>query len=346
MNFASDNTSGAHPKVMEAILAANDGHAPSYGADDWTARAQDRIREVFEAPGAEVWLVASGTATNALALAAVSKPWGKIFCHKGAHVETSECNAVPFYSGGADLVPVPGYHGRIAPGALGAALEAFGRPDVHAGVRSALTITNSTEAGTVYTPEAVARLASMAHQAGMAVHMDGARLANALAALKCSPAELTHRVGVDILSLGGTKNGGLAVEAVVVFDPDRADDLGMRRMRGGQLWSKHRFLAAQWLALLEDGLWLDLAAHANAMAARLGQRLTEHRGVTLDHPVEANQVFAAVPRARLIAARKAGLVCHDWPRTQPEDTDPHHIRLVCGWATTEAEVDSAVRALG
>lgn len=344
MNFGSDNTSGAHPKVMEALLAANAGHAPAYGADDWTARAIARLREVFEAPKAEVWMVASGTATNALALASVSKPWGKIFCHKGAHVETSECNAVPFYSGGADLVPVPGYHGRIAPGALSAALEAYGRIDVHAGVRSALTLTNSTEAGTIYTPEAVTRLATIAHGAGMAVHMDGARLANALAALKCSPAELTHRAGVDILSFGGTKNGGMAIEAVVVFDPARADDLGMRRMRGGQLWSKHRFLAAQWLALLEDGLWLELAAHANAMAARLGKGLAE-TGITLDHPVEANQVFAAVPRARLTRAREAGLTCADWPFTQPAGVDPRHVRLVCGWATTEAEVDAAITAL-
>ena len=344
MNFASDNTSGIHPSVMEALAAANTGHAPSYGADDWTARAEARIREVFEAPEAQVWMVASGTATNALALAAVSKPWGKIFCHKGAHVETSECNAVPFYSGGADLVPVPGYHGRIAPGALGAALEAYGRPDVHAGVRSALTLTNSTEAGTLYDAKAVSRLAGMAHEAGMAVHMDGARLANALAALKCSPADLTHRAGVDILSFGGTKNGGMAIEAVVVFDPARADDLPMRRMRGGQLWSKHRFLAAQWLALLEGDLWLDLAGHANAMAARLAEGLTK-AGLTPDHPVEANQVFIGVPAPNLARARAAGLVCHDWPRIQAPGADPRHVRMVCGWTTTESEVDAAIAAL-
>ena len=344
MKFGSDNTSGVHPAVMEALVAANEGNAPGYGADDWTARAEARIREVFEAPQAQVWMVASGTATNALALASVSRPWGKIFCHKGAHVETSECNAVPFYSGGADLVPVPGYHGRIAPGALSAALEAYGRPDVHGGVRSALTLTNATEAGTLYAPEAVARLASIAHEAGMAVHMDGARLANALAALKCSPAELTHRAGVDILSFGGTKNGGMAIEAVVVFDPARADDLPMRRMRGGQLWSKHRFLAAQWLALLEGGLWLELAGHANEMAARLARGLVK-TGMTPDHPVEANQVFIGIPGAKLARAREAGLICFDWPRTQPAGADPRHVRLVCGWTTTESEVDEAIAAL-
>lgn len=344
MNFASDNTSGAHPKVMEALIAANDGHAPSYGSDDWTARAIARIREVFEAPEAEVYLIASGTATNALSLAAVGKPWGKVFCHKGAHIETSECGAIPFYSGGADLVPVPGYHGRIAPGALSAALEAYGRPDVHAGERVALSLTNSTEAGTVYAPDAVARLAGLAHQAGMAVHMDGARLANALASLGCTPADLTHRAGVDILSLGGTKNGAIAVEAVVVFSPERANGLGMRRMRAGQLWSKHRFLAAQWLGLLEDNLWLSNARHANAMAARLGRGLTES-GLVLDHPVEANQVFVALPPARLAAARAAGLTCHDWPHTQPESADPRHVRMVCGWSTTQAEVDAALAAL-
>lgn len=345
MNFGSDNTSAVHPKVMDALIAANEGHAPSYGTDEWTARAEARIRDVFEASEAEIYLVASGTATNALALAAVSRPWGKIFCHRGAHVETSECNAVPFYSGGADLVPVTGYHGRIAPGALEAALEAYGRPDVHAGEQVALTLTNSTEAGTIYDPRAIKRLAGIAHAAGMAVHMDGARLANALAALKCSPADLTHRAGVDILSLGGTKNGAMSVEAIVVFDPSRTDNLGMRRMRGGHLWSKHRFLAAQMLALLEDDLWLALAGHANAMAARFAAGLEEISGVTLDHPVEANQIFAAIPRDNLIRAREAGLVCHNWPFIQPDDADPRRIRLVCSWATTEGEVDAALSAL-
>lgn len=345
MNFGSDNTSGVHPKVMDAIIAANTGHAPSYGADQWTAAAIEKIREVFEAPEAEVYLLASGTATNALSLATVSRPWGKIFCHRTAHVETSECNAVQFYSGGADLVPVPGYHGRIAPGALTAALEAHGRPDVHAGERVALTITNSTEAGTIYTPEAVSRLASIAHKAGLAVHMDGARLGNAVAALGCSPADLTHRSGVDILSFGGTKNGALAVEAVVVFNPSRTDNLAMRRMRAGQLWSKHRFLAAQMLGLLEGDLWLELAGHANAMAARLAAGLNAIQGVALDHPVEANQVFASIPPMILGKAREAGLVCADWPHTQPAAADPRHIRLVCGWSTTETEVDAAIAAL-
>lgn len=344
MNFASDNTSGAHPRVLEAVVAASDGHAPSYGADALTEAAAERVREVLEAPGAEVHFIASGTGANALAIASLIPAWGKVFCHEGAHVLTSECGSIPFWSGGGTLVPVAGAAGKIDPAALTLALEQNSRQDVHAGERAALTLTNSTEAGGVYAPAEVAALTAQARAAGLAVHMDGARFANAVAALGCAPAKITHRAGVDALSLGGTKNGGMMVEAVVVFDPARAPGLEMRRMRAGHLMSKHRFLAAQMLALLTDGLWLELAAHANAMAARLARALAEVPGVTLDEPCEANQVFATLPAAAHARARSAGATYHPWPRTQTEG-DAISVRMVCGWSTTAAEVDALARAL-
>lgn len=344
MNFASDNTSGAHPRVLEALMAANDGHAPSYGTDALTEAAGDRVREVLEAPRAEVHFIASGTGANALAIASLVPSWGKVFCHEGAHVLTSECGSIPFWTGGGTLVPVPGACGKIDPDALARALHESSRPDVHAGERSALTLTNSTEAGGVYLPAQVAALAAQARAAGLGVHMDGARFGNAVAALGCAPADLTHRAGVHALSFGGTKNGGMMVEAVVIFDPAAAPGLQMRRMRAGHLLSKHRFLAAQMLALLTDDLWLRLAAHANAMAARLAQRLADIPDVTLDLPCEANQVFATLPAAAHARARAAGATYHPWPRVQGE-AGALSVRMVCGWSTTEAEVDALAAVL-
>jgi len=344
MNFASDNTSGAHPRVMAALAAAMEGHAPSYGADALTRAAQDRVREVFDAPEAEVHLLPSGTGANALALASLSPPWGKVFCHTGAHVLTSECGSIPFYSGGAELIPVGGAHGKIDPAALAEALLAFSRPDVHAGERAALTLTNATEAGTIYAPTEVAALTALAADAGLAVHMDGARFANAVAALGCAPADLTHRAGVHALSLGGTKNGALMLEAVVLFDPARAYGFEMRRMRAGQLLSKHRILSAQMLALLEDGLWLELAGHANAMAGRLAAGLAGIDGITFDVPQAANQVFVTLTPDQHARARAAGARYYPWPRVQ-EERGPVSIRLVCGWSTTAEEVDTLLDVL-
>lgn len=345
MDFASDNTAAVHPRVMEAMIAANAGTAPSYGGDDWTAAAEARLREVLGAPDAAVFLLASGTAANALALASVSPPWGKIFCSDAAHVLTSECGSIPFYSGGAELVPVASEDGLIDEAALVARLKAMSRPDVHAGERAALTLTNSTEGGRVYSPDAVAALARHAADAGLAVHMDGARFGNAVAALGCTPAEVSHRAGVDVLSFGGTKTGGMMVEAVVVFDPDRARGFDMRRMRAGHLLSKHRFLAAQMLALLEDGLWLDLAGHANAMAARLSTGLAGIAGVRIDKQTDANQVFGTLQADLDARARAAGARYHPWPRVQDGDDAAISVRMVCSWATTEAEVDAFLACL-
>jgi threonine aldolase len=326
---------------MAAVAAANAGHAPSYGADAITGRVTDRLRALFEAPEAAVHLVATGTAANALALACLCPPWGAVFCHREAHVMEDECGAPEFYAGGAKLVPIDGEHGRIPPDALARALAATGRIGVHNVQKGALSLTNATEAGTLYRPSDVAALAALAHAEGVPVHMDGARFANAVARLGCTPAELTWRAGVDVLSLGGTKGGCLGVEAVILFDPARAREFELRRKRGGHLLSKHRFLAAQMDAWLADGLWLRLAAAANARADALARGIAGLPGGRLLHPVEANEVFAAWPRAGHRALRQAGAEYYLWPADESLDGPgdaPASARLVCDWSTAEAEV--------
>lgn len=334
MHFASDNTSGAAPEILAALVAANEGHVPSYGADPLTQRATARLREVFEAPEAAVHLVATGTAANALALALCCPPWATVFCHARAHVLEDECGAPEFFTGGARLVPVAGEHGKIAAGALARALESAQPNGVHGMARGAVSLSNVTEAGTVYSAPEVAALAAEAHRFGLPLHMDGARLANALAATGASPAGLTWRAGVDVLSLGGTKNGCLGVEAVVIFDPARAWEFELRRKRAGHLLSKQRFLGAQMVAWLEDGLWLRLAAGANRAAARLAAGLAGRPGVTLAHPVEANMVFASWPEGTNDRLHAGGAHFYPWEVPGPGEG----ARLVTGWNTGEAEV--------
>ena len=343
MNFASDNTAGVAPEILAALNAANAGHVPSYGADPLTLAVRDRLRAIFEAPQAEVLLVATGTAANALSCALLTQPWGAIFCHRNAHIEEDECGAPEFFTGGSKLVLVDGDHAKMAPAALRAAIAHIARAGVHNVQRGMVSVTNATEAGTLYTPDEVAALSAVARDFGLPVHMDGARFANALVAAGCTPAEMTWRAGVDVLSFGGTKNGCMGVEAVVIFDPARAHEAELRRKRGGHLFSKHRFLAAQMRAYLTDGLWLRLAAHANAMAARLSAGIVKVPGASLVHPTEANAVFAAFPRAAHRAAQGAGAYYYLWPFDQSLEgpgEEPLAARLVCSWATTEAEIDS------
>ncbi len=342
MWFTSDNAAPAHPAVMAALAAANSGTELSYGAEPAMARLTATIRDVFEAPRAEVRLVGTGTAANALALACLCPPWATVFAHRTAHVAADECAAPEFFTGGAKITLIDGPDGRVPPEGLAAALAETGAAGVHGVQRGALSLTNVTECGTVYTPDALARLAGIAHDAGIPVHLDGARFANALAALGCTPAEASWRAGIDILSLGGTKNGLFGVEAVVLFDPAKAWELELRRKRGGHLFSKHRFLSAQMEAYLADGLWLDLAATANARAARLAAGLMALPGVTLLHPVAANMVFAAIPEAGHRALEAAGVRYYLWPAV---GTAHPAARLVCGWSTTEAEIDGALAVL-
>lgn len=340
MFFASDNAAPVPPQFIEAMERANTGYAMAYGNDPETLALRDRLRELFEAPEAEVFLVSVGTAANALALACLCQPWQAVFCHTHAHVAEDECGAPEFFTHGAKLVLVDGADGRMAPEALRAALAATGG-SVHGVQRGALTLTNVTEAGTVYTPDQIAELAAIAHAAGCPVHLDGARFANALAATGATPAQMTWQAGVDLLSLGGTKNGLIGVEAVVLFDPARAWEFQLRRKRAGHLASKQRFMAAQMAAWLEDGLWLSLAEQANAMGARLAEGLARLPGVTLRHPVEANILFPEWPEGTEARLQAAGAVYYPFPAPPGREAG----RLVTSWSTTEADVDAFLAAL-
>lgn len=339
MFFASDNGSGAAPEIMAALQRANEGYARSYGADALMVQVRDRIRAVFEAPEAAVYLVATGTAANALSLALLCPPWGAIFAHEVAHAAVDECGAPEFYSGGAKMVGVAGDHGKMTPACLSQAMAGIGEGGVHGVQRGMLSVTNVTEAGTVYTPAEVAALTAVARARGLPCHMDGARFANALVATGASAAEMTWQAGIDVLSFGGTKNGCLGVEAVILFDPAKAWEFELRRKRGGHLFSKHRFLSAQMAAYLDGGLWLRLAAQANAMGARLARGLSGMG--TMSHPVQANMLFPTWALGTHDRAEAAGAVYYRWPSAP----DREAARLVASWSTTEADVDQFLAAL-
>jgi threonine aldolase len=341
MNFASDNTAGVAPEIFAALARANTGFALGYGNDATTDALSKRMAALFEREVA-VFLVPTGTAANALAIAQFAPPWGAVLCHCDAHIAADECGAPEFYGGGLKLIELPGEAGKISVATLEAALAGRGWGGPHHVSPAVLSLTQATEAGTVYTPDEVAALAAVARRNGMAVHMDGARLANALAALEVAPADATWRAGVDVLSFGATKGGAMAAEAVVIFDPARAAGFVERRKRAGQLVSKHRFVAAQFEAFLADDLWLRLARHANAMAQRLAAALAS-AGLKPIWPVEANEIFVALP-ADLSARLKAeGAQFYGWSGAlAPAGTitnDDILARLVTSFATTEAEID-------
>lgn len=348
MEFASDNTSGAAPEVLAALNAANAGYAPSYGTDPAMGRVTDLVRKAFDAPQAAVYLVATGTAANALSVALLCQPWGAIYCHGEAHVEVDECGAPEFFVGGAKTAPIAGAHGKITEATLRARLDLTPQGGVHHIQHGMLSLTNLTEAGTLYRPGEVASLTALARSEGMKVHMDGARFANAVVGAGAAPADLTWRAGIDILSLGGTKNGCMGVEAVVIFDPHRAWEFELRRKRAGHLFSKHRFLSAQFQAYLTDGLWLRLATHANRMAARLARGIAALPDASLVHPAEGNIVFASFPRELHRKATAAGAHYYLWPFDQSldgPDAAPLSARFVCSWSTTEADVDAFLALL-
>lgn len=341
MFFASDNTSGAAPEIMAALTAANAGYMRSYGTDPLMDLATDRIRKTFDAPEAAVYLVATGTAANALSLAVLTPPWGAVFCHQHAHIAEDECGAPEFYSNGAKLVLVPGDHGRMSVEGLRSALQTTGASGVHGVQRGALSITNVTEAGTVYTTAEIAALAAEAKALGLPVHLDGARFANAIAATGATPAEMTWKAGVDVLSFGGTKNGCLGVEAVVIFDPARAWEFELRRKRGGHLFSKHRFLSAQMAAYLDEGLWLRLARKANQSAAQLAAGLRLGNEVTQKHPVQANMMFPEWQAGTHARLQAAGAQYYAWDLPQGREG----ARLVTSWSTTSEDVERFISIL-
>lgn len=342
MFFGSDNASAVHPKVMEALVKANHGYAPSYGSDPIMDAVRDRIRDTFEAPEAAVYLVATGSTANALSLATFCPPWGAIYCHRRAHIEEDECGAPEFYTGGAKLVLIDGDDAKITPANLHSAIEGTVHGDVHRVQRGVVSITNVTEMGAVYTAAEIAELTAIAKEFDLPCHLDGARFANAIAATGATPAEMSWKAGVDVLSFGGTKNGLMGVEAVVIFDPAKAWEFELRRKRGGHLFSKHRYLSAQMQGYLDGDLWLDMARHANAMGARLAKGISALPDASLLHPADANMVFAEWPRGAHRAAKNAGAVYYFWPRDgslDGPDDQALSARLVCSWSTTDDDID-------
>jgi len=339
MDFGSDNRSGVAPEIMAALQTAATGTAASYGADDWTARIEKKFCDVFEKDVA-VFLTGTGTAANALALASFAPPHSAILCHEESHIHVSECGAPEFFTHGAKLAALPGENGKLHAERVEAAIRFWKAGRDHRPYPSLLSLTQLSEAGTVYRPAELEALTAVAKEAGMAVHMDGARFANAVAALGQSPAEASWKAGIDVLSFGATKNGAMGVEAVIFFDPEKAGDFTRRRKRAGQLFSKSRFLAAQMEAYLEDGLWLRLAAQANAMAARLAEGLTA-KGARLLYPVEGNEVFVFLTEDQRRALSEGGAVFLEWDL--PDGSSA--ARFVTSFAAADADVDAALALL-
>lgn len=344
MFFASDNSGPVHPAVLTAMAQANQGYAMAYGDDRQMAEVRTRLRDIFEAPDAAIYLVATGTAANALALATLCSPWQTVFCSPVAHIHEDECNAPEFFTGGAKLTLVPG-GARMTAQALRDVIEAEQTRGVHGPQRGPVSISQVSERGTVYSLDQLRALSAVAREFGLPVHMDGARFANALVALGCSPAEMSWKAGVDALSFGGTKNGLMGAEAVMFFDPAQAWEFELRRKRAAHLVSKHRYLSAQMIGYLQDGLWLNLARAANANCARLAEGLRA-AGVSFRHEPDANIIFAALPRRTHRHLHDAGAVYHLWDGVLTGDPDEMlTMRLVCDWSMTHALIDEFLALL-
>lgn len=328
--FASDNTAPVHPAVLAALTAANDGPAPAYGNDAVTEQLQTAMAEVFRVPDLSVFPVFNGSACNGLALARMIRPYESVIAHRQSHINNDECGLPEFFTGGK-IITVDGHGAKVTGAAIGDLIERALDHAPHTSRPRALSLTQSTELGTVYALDELADLTAFARAHGLYVHMDGARLANAVASLGCQPHEVV--AGVDILSFGGTKNGAMLAEAAVILNPALAEDFAYIHKRGGQLPSKARYISAQLLAQLEDGLWLDLARHANAMAKALETGLRQVDGVAVLYPVEANEVFVSLPSAMAERLFARGHHFYAWPN---EGQDAY--RLVTNFATTPAEV--------
>jgi len=336
ISFRSDNDWGASPAVISAIASCNALAARPYGADDWTRAVESRLCEVFERQ-VGVLLVSTGTAANSISVAAMSPRWGSILCHRHAHVYADECGAPEFFTGGARLVPSASAGSRLDPQVLRGEL-AVGRGDVHCVQPSAVSITQCTEDGQVYSVDEVAALSRVCREAGVPLHMDGARFANALVSLGCTPADITWRAGVDVLSFGATKNGALNAEAVVVFNEGLVAQLPYLRKRAGHLLSKMRFVAAQMQGYLADDLWLANARHANDMAARLARGLESVRGVELAAPASTNILFVRFPESLAAGLRERGFDFYG------DRWGPGVVRLVTSFGTTSSMVDEMIIA--
>ncbi len=335
MNFASDNVYGVHPIIMDAIVAANHGTDVSYLHDEGAKEFERQLSIIFEKE-VKAFLVLNGTAANSLALSALLPSYGGVICHASAHINTDECNAPELFTGGAKLITLEGEGAKITPLAIAQKLKGFVHAE-HGAKPLAISITNATELGTVYSLPEISALSVIAKTHGMKLHMDGARFANGLVSLGCTPAEMTWKAGVDVLSFGGTKNGAMILEAVVFFDTNLAEDFLYRRKRAGQLLSKGRYLSAQALAYLKDGLWLANAKLANALAQKLASGFKKFKQVCISNPVEANEVFATMPRELFDKLIAAGANFYEWPVDGLADSEIH-TRFVLSWATPEDDI--------
>jgi len=329
-HFASDNYAGVCPEAWAALEAANTDHAVGYGDDHWTQQASDLIREVFETD-CEVFFVFNGTAANSLALASLCQSYHSILCHEYAHIERDECGAPEFFSNGTKVLLVPGENGKMNPDAIAECVSR--RTDVHYPKPKAVSLTQSTELGTVYTVEELQAIGCRAKHLGLKLHMDGARFANAVASLNVAPKEITWQAGIDVLCFGGTKNGTPVGDAVVFFNRELAAEFDYRCKQAGQLASKMRFLAAPWVGMLKDGVWLKHAAHANEMAAKLHNLVSELPHLNVMFPQEANAVFVEMPRQIITAMHDRGWKFYTF-------IGEGGCRFMCSWDTSSGDVDA------
>ncbi len=335
--LTSDNVTCACPEVMDAVVAANSGTAASYGEDTWSLNLETRLSEIFETELA-AFPVVTGTASNALALAALTPPFGKIYCHELAHLNTDECGAPELFTGGAKLIPMGGDGAKISAKDLASTI--YGRGNVHHAQPSTVSITQASEAGTVYQLDEISAITETGHGHGLNVHMDGARFANALVTLGVSPAEMTWKSGVDVLSFGGTKNGCLAAEVIVFFQPDMAKTFSYLHKRAGQLLSKMRFISAQLEAYLKDGVWLRNARQANSMATHLSEGLAALPSIELAYPTQSNEVFVRLPRSITESLKGEGFDVNE------DELDGSAARFVTAWNTEPDDIDQLLTTMG
>jgi threonine aldolase len=344
MNFASDNVYGVHPAIMQSMADANSGTQSSYGSDEFTKRAERQLCEIFERE-VDVYLVLTGTAANSLCLSAMVPPYGGVLCHSEAHIMVDECGAPELFTGGAKLIGIPDPAGKLTTASITRVLDGFIRGE-HDPKPKAVSITQATELGTVYSLDEIRAIADLAHGRGLRLHMDGARFTNALVSLGCTPAEMTWKAGVDALSFGATKNGAMMLEAVIFFDRSLSEDFIHRRMRSAQLLSKGRYLGAQMNAYLDNDLWLNNASHANEIAAYLASELKKTGKVRLPLPVQANEVFPIMPRGLYEHLQAAGAVFYEWPGEGPGTEEliegNMFVRFVCSYMTTKDQCDALV----
>jgi len=334
--FASDNVTSACPEVMDAVIAANSGIAGSYGDDEWSLALKNRLSEIFETE-VEVFLAVTGTASNALALSALAPVFGKVYCHELSHINTDECGAPELFTGGAKLIPMRSSNGRIDPSDLAETIRGSG--NVHVAQPSVVSVTMSCETGTVYQLDEIKAISKIAHDNKMSVHMDGARFANALVSLDVSPAEMTWKSGVDVLTLGGTKNGCLAAEAVIFFKPEMVGNFPFLHKRSGQLLSKMRFISSQLEAYLTDDVWLRNARHANALAKILSEGLDSFSNIQLAYPTQSNEVFVHLPRDVIDYLNNSGYDINE------EELDGKAVRFVTAWNSDIKDINDLLETL-